>query len=96
VRAARTIAGDDDADDEEEGGDDQASLSDRRDGDERSSNMGTNDIHDESHEIEVSAEDFYENEAPDPEFLASLHAFPLKRNSRARPYQQHPNQRTPT
>ena len=78
MRAACTTAGDDDTDDEEEEGDDQASLLDRCDGDERSSNMGTNDIHNESHEIEVPAEDFYENEAPDPKFLASLHAFPLK------------------
>jgi len=77
VRAARTIAGGDDADDEGEEEDEPTYSSDRHDGDDRSSNLGTND-HAESHEIEVPAEDFYENEAADPEFLASLHAFPLR------------------
>jgi hypothetical protein len=33
---------------------------------------------DESHIIEVSAGEFYEGTVADPEFLASLHAFPLK------------------
>ena len=71
--------GDNDADDEEEEGDESASLLSCRDGDDRISDTGINDTHTEGHEIEVPAEDFYDNEEADPEFLTSLHAFPLKR-----------------
>lgn len=47
--------------------------------DDRSSTMGViYDEHDNGHVIEVSAGEFYEGTIADPEFIASLHAFPLK------------------
>lgn len=70
------MAGDEEADEEEEE-ESMTSASERRDGDDKSSHAGNNDEV-ESHEIEVPAEDFYMNEELDHEFLASLHAFPLK------------------
>jgi hypothetical protein len=71
VRAARTTAGEEDADDEEEEEEGMEHNDDK-------SSMGTSHDHAGSHIIEVPSEDFYEDVAADPDFLASLHAFPLR------------------
>lgn len=74
VRAARTTVGDEDqGDDEDEGEEEEES----HDGDSRSSILDNNEEHAGTYEIEVSAEDFYEGTTAYPEFVASLHAFPL-------------------
>ena len=68
LRAAHTVA--EETDDEGEGG-----LSE----DSQHGSDGTYaDDSDVEHVIEVAASEFYDNVAPDPEFLASLHAFPIR------------------
>jgi hypothetical protein len=80
ARAARTSAGDDETNDdegeEEEGRDAQSNSHSEND---QSSTLGAtyNEL-DNDHVIEVSAGDFYEGAIADPEFIASLHVFPLK------------------
>lgn len=71
VRAACTAVGEDNPDDEENEEDESVASSEHQNGEDRRSDA-------KSHEIEVSAEDFYDHETADPEFLASLHAVPLK------------------
>lgn len=76
LRAAHTTVGEEDADDEDEEERVDSQLGSQY-GDDRNSTSGVaND--DEGHIIEVAAGEFYEGTEADPEFLASLHAFPLK------------------
>ena len=74
LRAAHTVA--DKADDEK----DEDMSDDSQNGSESSEAEGSNT----EHVIEVAASEFYDNIAPDPEFLTSLHAFPTQ-NQTAKP-----------
>ena len=78
VRAARTSAGDDGDDEDEDDGERTMLGHNSTHVDDRSSILDGNEEQAETYEIEVSAGDFYENVDADPEYIASLHAFPLK------------------
>ena len=75
VRAARTSAGNDDDEGKEEEREPLESDYSHQSNADRSDD---NEEQAEAYEIEVPASDFYEDVTADPEFVASLHAFPLR------------------
>ena len=79
LRAAHTVA--DEADDEK----DEGVSDDSQNG---SESLEAEDLNTE-HVIEIAASKFYDNVAPDPEFLTSLHVFPIwdqRQKRREKPY----------
>jgi hypothetical protein len=64
---------------QEEGGDESDERSQEQHKENKGSTLGTIDEENaDNYEIEVSTDNFYENMAPELEFIASLHTFPMK------------------